>query len=110
MTSAKESPLGSAYRAAVTARDQAEQESHATSERLSSAPAALAAARQQVEQAQSIYTQARVKADQLWADLKQSAPRAFAPPLTLAEAQPVLPGCTRAGRCWVSRPRKPPCE
>jgi CHAT domain-containing protein/tetratricopeptide (TPR) repeat protein len=51
---------------------------------------AMAAARQLVE-SRSAYTLARVKADQLWAEIKKRAPRAFAPLLSVSQSERALP-------------------
>jgi CHAT domain-containing protein len=53
--------------------------------------AAVVAAARQFDEARSAYTQARIKADQCWTEIQRRAPRAFAPPLSLAQAEQALP-------------------
>lgn len=43
------------------------------------------------EEAESAYTQARVKVDGLWSDIRKNAPRAFTPPLPFEQAQAEVP-------------------
>lgn len=106
---APQGDLVSEYRAAVAARDRAEQvlaqagmaEARALREldaarRLGAGDLArwqeaLEAAREQFEEARSTHTQARVKADQLWADIEKSSPRAYPPTVTLEKARQALP-------------------
>src|SRR5262249_25085690 len=49
------------------------------------------AAQKQVEAAQANYTEARVRAEEAWADLKKSTPRAFVAPLGSKQAVDSLP-------------------
>jgi CHAT domain-containing protein/tetratricopeptide (TPR) repeat protein len=106
--------LWAAYEAAVAGRNRAEQalsrvsvertrarrelvgaeQARASSEELAQRRLALEAATKEWTQAQSAYTLARVKADELWAGIKKSAPRTFAPPLSPAQAQRFLPAGT----------------
>jgi CHAT domain-containing protein/Tfp pilus assembly protein PilF len=101
----------SAYESAVAARDQSEQllsqasadeirakEELATKRKENISPDVINRARdnlttagKNLEEAQSAYTQARVKVDELWADIKKNAPRAFTSPLTFEQAQKELP-------------------
>ncbi|MBI3950582.1 MAG: CHAT domain-containing protein [Acidobacteria bacterium] len=112
--SAVDADLWSAYQAAIAALDRAEravsrasmaeslaqrelvamQEKGAAPQEIERAQAALKIATKQFEEARSAYTLARVKADQLWADIKKRASRAYAPPLTLEQAQQALPAGT----------------
>jgi CHAT domain-containing protein/tetratricopeptide (TPR) repeat protein len=111
VASAIDKNLWSAYRMAVADRDRAEaavsrasvaeaftqqemktvHERGAAPEPLQRAQTALQAATKQFEETRSAYTLARIKADQLWVEIKKSAPRAYAPPLTLEQAQRSLP-------------------
>src|SRR5262249_53958889 len=52
---------------------------------------ALESAMKAFAEAQSSETQARLKADQLWAQIRRRTPRAFAAPLSLDKASRVLP-------------------
>jgi CHAT domain-containing protein len=45
-------------------------------------------------EAQSTYVRTRVRADELWAEIKKNAPRAYAPPLTPEQGVKVLPSGT----------------
>ena len=109
------SALWSEYQAFVAARNRAEQVASRASvtELLArrdvesklkerAAPEVLAKAREaekgaakKSEEAQSAYTQARLKAEARWADIKKSLPRALTPPaLTLDQASQALPAGT----------------
>jgi len=106
------STLWSEYQAAVAARNRAEQaaskasvaallaqrdaesklKQRAAPELLAKAHGAKEAAAKKSEEAQSAYTQARLKSEALWADIKKSLPRPLAPPaLTLDKASQALP-------------------
>jgi CHAT domain-containing protein/Tfp pilus assembly protein PilF len=106
--------LLSEYQSAIAARDRAgeavsqagiaeaiaqrelnsKRQEGAAPDALAKIQAALEAATKQSAEAQFTYTRARVKADDLWADIKKSAPRAFASPLNLEQAQQALPAGT----------------
>ncbi len=103
--------LRSAYRAAAMARDRAEQAvsralaaetrarrslvdarfQGADPDTIARTEAAVEAAQKQAGAAQSTYTVARAKADQLWAEIRDRAPRALPPPLSLEVARRNLP-------------------
>src|SRR5262249_43493336 len=106
------SGLWSEYQAAVAAQNRAEQaaskasvvkllaerdvesklKQRAAPELMTKARAAEKAAEKKSEEAQSAYTQARVKAEDVWADIKKSLPRALVPTtLTLEQASQTLP-------------------
>jgi CHAT domain-containing protein/Tfp pilus assembly protein PilF len=107
--------LWSEYEQAVAARDRAEQaaskasiaelvaqrdieakqKEDAASELLAKTQEARKAATKKSEEAQSAYTQARVKADTLWAEIQKTLPRALAPSLLgLKQASRALPSGT----------------
>jgi CHAT domain-containing protein len=70
---------------------ESKQNEHAAPELLAKAQEARKAASKKSEEAQSAYTQARIKADVLWADIKRSLPSSLAPPpLTLEQASHAL--------------------
>jgi CHAT domain-containing protein/Flp pilus assembly protein TadD len=99
-----------AYQAATEARDHAEQavsqasveaartrralaaagEEKRSPEELARLRQAFAAAVQRLAASQALFTRERLRADQLWSKLQQAAPRAFTPPLSLAQAGQVL--------------------
>ncbi|HLQ51600.1 MAG TPA: CHAT domain-containing protein, partial [Terriglobales bacterium] len=101
----------SEYESAVAARDQSEKllsqasadELHAKDElaarrkekagagAINRAHDSLRTAVKNLDEAESVYTQARMKADELWAEIKKSAPRTFTPPLTFEQAQKEVP-------------------
>lgn len=64
---------------------------HASPERIAQDENNLRSAVADREEAQSAYTQARLKADELWADIRKNAPRAFAPPLAFEQAETIVP-------------------
>jgi CHAT domain-containing protein len=104
--------LQAAYREAVAARDRAEQEAggisaagtraqrtlaaaeeaHAGAEVIRASRAAVASAAQQQAEAQSAYVAARLKTEELWRKIRQSAPRAFPERLTEMARHSLLAG------------------
>jgi CHAT domain-containing protein/Tfp pilus assembly protein PilF len=108
-TSAAPARLQTAYRAAVKARDRAEQTASRASisealarralgtmpggaaEEPAAKRAALEAAARQLAEAQGAYTRARVEAEQAWVEIKKSTPHAYPPSLTLDQARRALP-------------------
>src|SRR5262249_8967006 len=84
----------SAAQARAEQQLNSQQKEGAAADRIQKAKADLVAASQQFDTAQSASTRARVKVDQLWAEIKKNAPRAFAPSLTLEQARKVLPAAT----------------
>jgi CHAT domain-containing protein len=101
----------SEYESALAARDQSEKalsqasadelrarEALAARHREKNDPEAVSRAHDDLEtavknldEAESVYTQARMRADELWADIKKNAPRAFTLPLTFDEARKEVP-------------------
>jgi CHAT domain-containing protein/tetratricopeptide (TPR) repeat protein len=110
-TSAAPAALQAGYRAALDARDRAERllseasvaqaraeqkllpagSARAATEDRGQLQADAEAAARRFDEARSAYTQARLKADQLWAAITRRAPRAFAAPLSLDQARRALP-------------------
>jgi CHAT domain-containing protein/Tfp pilus assembly protein PilF len=110
-TSAVPAALRAEHQAAVAARDQAGQAvsrasvAEALARRALSAAneeggpleararmrTALEAATQQSEAARATYSAARVRADELWEEIKHSAPRDYTAPLTVAQARRIVP-------------------
>jgi CHAT domain-containing protein len=111
---AQDAALWARYRSAVANRDRAESrvaEAGTVAARAQLAPdgdhasrsgpatpetprSAAEEARKAFQNTQSAYVRARVQADQLWTEIRQSAPRAFAPPPSLEEARQALPAGT----------------
>jgi CHAT domain-containing protein/Tfp pilus assembly protein PilF len=101
----------SEYESAVADRDQSEKVLSQASAMELHAREELAARRQQksghdaisrahdevrtavknLDEADSAYTQARMKVDELWTDIKKNSPRAFTLPLTFEQAQKEIP-------------------
>jgi CHAT domain-containing protein len=106
-----DSGLWSEYRAAAAARDRAEQAASQTSiaaalarrdlataqeerrstEEVAPKQAALDMATKRLDESQVAYVRARVKSEEAWAALKESAPRVLAEPLPPREAARALP-------------------
>jgi CHAT domain-containing protein len=103
--------LQAEYRTALAARDRAQhaldrvsiahalaqrelgpaiEAPHAPPERAAQA-ADLEQAAKALAQAHSAATQARLRVEQLWSQIQKHTPRAFVPPLSLSQAQHVLP-------------------
>jgi CHAT domain-containing protein len=111
LTNLAASSRWSEYESALTVRDQSEKalsqasadELHAREalaaqhrekndpEAVSRAHDDLQTAVKNLDEAESAYTQARVRVDELWADIKKNAPRAFTLPLTFEQAQNEVP-------------------
>lgn len=111
LTNLADSSRWSEYESAVAARDQSEKllsqasadELHAREElvarskqkidldAISRARDDLQTAVKNLDEAESAYTQARIKIDGLWADIKKNAPRAFTLPLSFEQAQKEVP-------------------
>jgi len=114
LTNIADNARWSEYESAVAARDESEKSlSQASADKLrakaelaskrkeSAAPEVIDRAQDELhtagnnlDEAQSAYTQARTKVDELWADIKKNAPRTFTPPLTFEQAQQELPAGT----------------